>query len=464
MGMYVNSASATTRGLEISADDFMVKDSSFTKLRQPAYINGFKGTLERNTVSTSRGWVVVGNSNVTFTGNMWSNNVPNDIAIIDDDNNATTLAVNNYPCSVVNTIKANNNNAVIDNQLLGRTCAATPVVSTVLVTPDDTKGWTQSDTRTNGKVDYVTDSSSPFPVGALSLKTDVSPVSGQDKAQYYVYPYVSSTFYLSDVSGSLGYSTKQNSASFSAGLPAYQIAVYLQNASNADTFATLTYEPYVDKGNGAVQNGQWQNWAIDRSSSKFYVSKNVVNANGSVTASQGSSTYTLDQINAIFPNAKVIGYGANVGSNNPGYDTEVDGFTFNNTTYDFDPTPVSVTPGSGGAGGGNTGSGSSTGGQGLTTTLGAISPLVATANNPSDLASSTVGALGVTTPTATDKDGDEETLGAQTKKAAKTPVVEATNNGWNIMGLAWYWWVLILAALAAIWWFLVARRRNADEN
>ena len=191
------------------------------------------------------------------------------------------------------------------------------------------------DTRANEHVSYVADNGA-LGSGALSLITDSNPASGQDKAQYYSYPYFTNPIYLSDVTGTLSYKTKQVAASFSAGLPAYQIPVYLQNTAGSDIFATLTYEPYVDKGNSAVENGVWQSWSIDRGSSKFYVSRTVSNANGGVVTSQGSNTYTLDQINTIFPDAKVLGYGVNVGSNNPGYNTRTDAFTFNNTTFNFE--------------------------------------------------------------------------------------------------------------------------------
>lgn len=64
--------------------------------------------------------------------------------------------------------------------------------------------------------------------------------------------------------------------------------------------------------------------------------------------------------------------------------------------------------------------------------------------------------LGVTTT------NDQDILGEQTTKSVKTPAVEATSSGWNIFGLAWYWWILILAALAGLVWFLV-RRRNTQN-
>jgi hypothetical protein len=38
------------------------------------------------------------------------------------------------------------------------------------------------------------------------------------------------------------------------------------------------------------------------------------------------------------PNAVVIGFGVNIGTNNPGYVVRTDGFNFNGTTYDFQLT------------------------------------------------------------------------------------------------------------------------------
>jgi hypothetical protein len=44
------------------------------------------------------------------------------------------------------------------------------------------------------------------------------------------------------------------------------------------------------------------------------------------------------------PEAVVIGYGVNVGSNNPNYNVETDGFVFNDTTYDFELVAPTATP------------------------------------------------------------------------------------------------------------------------
>jgi len=90
-----------------------------------------------------------------------------------------------------------------------------------------------------------------------------------------------------------------------------------------------------------------------------------------------------------------------------------------------------------------------------------VVPLVQSA--PTHTTSSFASIFDTTSTTSTaNKAGD--VLGTQTtKKTAKTPVVEATESGWKIFGLAWYWWVVIVAALAAAVWYLALRRRNAEN-
>jgi hypothetical protein len=44
------------------------------------------------------------------------------------------------------------------------------------------------------------------------------------------------------------------------------------------------------------------------------------------------------------PNAVTIGFGVNIGSNNPSYVVETDGVVFNDTTYDFELVAPTATP------------------------------------------------------------------------------------------------------------------------
>lgn len=212
------------------------------------------------------------------------------------------------------------------------------VASTVVVTPSDTQGWSTADTRANGHVDYVADADTPYGDAALSLKTgDATSGTSQDKAQYLHEANVP----LSQVT-SLSYHTKQVSASFVAGLPSYQLLVDVDGTvGDNQGFTTLVYEPYNNFGNAAVQQNMWQSWDVDAGT--FWSSKSV----GGLTAGGGGAPfYSLSDVLTLNPNARVIGFGVNVGSNNPNWDTRVDGVGFNDTTYDFElvaPKPVKPT-------------------------------------------------------------------------------------------------------------------------
>lgn len=202
-------------------------------------------------------------------------------------------------------------------------------LTTVTVNSLTILGWSTADTRVNGHTTLIADATAPLGRGALSLKTDgTTPSPAQDKAQFMTTADVT----LADVvNHPIYYSTKQNSASFVAGLPSFQLPINLNGTSG---FTTLVYEPYNNEGNDAVHNGEWQQWNVGEG--KFWSTRAV----GSLQPSQGTYQYTLAQILAEFPNAKVLGFGVNVGSNNPNYDTEVDGLAFNDNLYDFEPEPV----------------------------------------------------------------------------------------------------------------------------
>jgi hypothetical protein len=122
-GQYVANDNEVARALEISTTTgSTISDNTINALRQPAYINdNATGQINNNSVDGTKGWVLVANSNFSFNGNTWGTNAT-DIAIIDNDGNPATPVTNNYPCSVMDTIKANNSNASIDNQVLTSPC------------------------------------------------------------------------------------------------------------------------------------------------------------------------------------------------------------------------------------------------------------------------------------------------------------------------------------------------------
>jgi hypothetical protein len=134
----------------------------------------------------------------------------------------------------------------------------------------------------------------------------------------------------------LSYSTKQVAASFAQGDASYQLPVCLGGVvdGNCVGFTTLVYEPYQ---NGTVTPGVWQTWDVD--AGQFWSSRSYTNGSCTVTAGGGGAPfYTLAGLQTTCPDAVAVGFGVNIGSNNPSYVIEVDQVTFNNYTYDFQLT------------------------------------------------------------------------------------------------------------------------------
>jgi hypothetical protein len=222
--------------------------------------------------------------------------------------------------------------------------------TTVTVTPSDTQGWSTSDTRPGGSVTFVAATSSPFGDGALNLTTNASTTA---KAQYL--KSVTSSTTLADVT-ELAYSTQRVSGPDIAAA-SYQLIVDLNGATTSATssgFTTFVYEPYQ---NGTVDNDDWQTWDVD--AGQMWSSRTFSEGTCSVTAGGGGAPfYTLADLKEDCPNAVVLGFGVNIGSNNPSYNVNTDGVVFNGTTYDFElattsadttapaaPTPVSPSNG-----------------------------------------------------------------------------------------------------------------------
>jgi hypothetical protein len=204
----------------------------------------------------------------------------------------------------------------------------------IKVKPNNQHGWTTADTRPGGTVGFVYDSTAPRGKGALELTTDLTTTA---KAQYLH----DANTPLADVT-ELSYWTKQIVPPSAPAVadPSYQLAVCLNGAPTATTcpgFTTLVYEPYQG-GQGAVLPNVWQSWNID-STGLFWSTRTVTCSNGVVAGTPGGpATYTITAIKALCPDAVVVQYGVNIGSNNPGYVVRTDLFDFNGTVYDFEPT------------------------------------------------------------------------------------------------------------------------------
>lgn len=119
-GQYVLGDPEVSRALEVSTvNNVTINGNTFTNLRQPAYINDLTtGTINDNYVDGTRGFVLVANTDFTFSGNSWGNNAV-DIAFIPG-------TPNNYPCEEVRQIIRDNNNAQVDNQAQVTPCPTYP--------------------------------------------------------------------------------------------------------------------------------------------------------------------------------------------------------------------------------------------------------------------------------------------------------------------------------------------------
>jgi hypothetical protein len=203
--------------------------------------------------------------------------------------------------------------------------------TTIVVTPANQQGWSTASTSPGGAVTFVSDPTSPLPAGALQLTTDVTAAA---KAQYL---HAANTP-LSSVTEA-GYYTKNMSVSPIAD-PSYQLVMCLNGAAPCG-FTTLVFEPYQNPLMGPIAPNAWQNWNVE--SGFFWSTRTVTCSNGTVTGTSGGpAIYTIAQVSTMCPSAVVVGFGVNIGSNNPGYVVRTDGFNFNGTTYDFQlNTPTS---------------------------------------------------------------------------------------------------------------------------
>lgn len=106
---------------------------------------------------------------------------------------------------------------------------------------------------------------------------------------------------------------------------------------------TLTYEPYWNvstASDGAAIAGRvpsgWTEWSITPTSGVFWSFDTT--CNGALQAGHGGPPfYTLSQVLADYPDARLVSVGVDVGTYNPSYDVAVDGVTIDNVTYNFEP-------------------------------------------------------------------------------------------------------------------------------
>jgi hypothetical protein len=212
--------------------------------------------------------------------------------------------------------------------LLAAVFAAGPIASAVAatVTPNNTQGWSTADTRPGGSVSFYKDNDAPQGEGALQLTTNSS---GGAKAQYM--HAAESDTKLSTITD-LSYWTKQIDGPAVANA-SFQLPVDVNGGTLADGgFTTFVFETYQ---NGTITKGNWQSWDVD--AGQMWSTRNASCIGANFQAGGGGDPfYSLENIKASCPDAVVLGYGVNVGSNNPSYKVATDLLVVNDMNYDFE--------------------------------------------------------------------------------------------------------------------------------
>lgn len=172
------------------------------------------------------------------------------------------------------------------------------------------------------------DGPAPAPLGTGSLQ--LSTVTGAEKVYAFNYDHVGTP--LRDVDD-ISYSTYRQAGSGQQ-VAAINAVIDFNGPAVAGGFSTLVFEPVYNTDQGPVVSGGWQDWTAVRDGT-WWSTRPI---NGQCAGATDTCDKTWDEIVANNPDAVILeGVGVNQGSGNPGLVSNVDAFTFDETTYDFEP-------------------------------------------------------------------------------------------------------------------------------
>ena len=178
-----------------------------------------------------------------------------------------------------------------------------------------------------GIATFVTGPATP-PLGCGSLQ--LTTTTGADKVFLFNYDHIGTK--LSDIDN-ISYSTFRTTGQLQQAA-ALNLQIDFNGPAMADGFTTLVFEPVYNTGQGAVVDGAWQSWDAINGGNAIWWSTRAIPGVCAFTC-----YVTWDQILAANPDATILGgVGINQGSGNPGLVNAVDAFTFNETTYNFEPS------------------------------------------------------------------------------------------------------------------------------
>lgn len=199
-------------------------------------------------------------------------------------------------------------------------------------------GWWSDDTRANGMV--VLDGRFAAPPGfgctAAVLSTGAStPSPSADKAQLISYEQAG-VLLLSITS--IGYWAYRSSSSTGGPAIALSLNVSVTGSTVPGGAAILVYEPYHQSGGtAAIEEDTWQHWdatATSPGDGRWWTSK-IPNGGSPAMPGSQDNPQSWAAFQAAYSDAKILGYGFNLGSVNPNMVVAGDGLTFGTTTTDF---------------------------------------------------------------------------------------------------------------------------------
>jgi hypothetical protein len=201
------------------------------------------------------------------------------------------------------------------------------------VYPEDVATQPENTPPTKSWVAYVRNAgSSAFeqgpatpPLGSGSLR--ISTPTGADKLTVFNFDHNGTDL---DAVDAMSYSTYRSAGSLQQ-VAALNLQVDVNGAAPGG-FTTLVFEPVYNTDQGAVVSGQWQAWDAYKGGQAIWWSSNPI-----PSAPNRDTFVPWSTILAANPDAVVLGgVGVNQGSGNPALVTNVDAFTFDDVTYDFE--------------------------------------------------------------------------------------------------------------------------------
>jgi predicted ribosomally synthesized peptide with SipW-like signal peptide len=194
--------------------------------------------------------------------------------------------------------------------------------------------WTENGTQNGGDVAFVEDANAPIGSKVLQLTTadDVNSRVRYNHAE---------DVKLSTISG-FSYDSKQISA-FDPINGNASFRLVIDFLDDGTLVKDVTFEPYYNiaaydsLNDASITNGTWQNWAATLADGTFWVNDVLINGNNS---SGGGGyppvNFTLNQLLAEYPNAKVVGISIGMGTYNKDQVVLVDNLIFNGIVHDFE--------------------------------------------------------------------------------------------------------------------------------